>query len=184
MEKKELVEGFVGLLKAIQLKFLPDVVEVKLKRNETQCELCYKEYFTYLPKEIQDYIIPITLKISELFLKRMEIECELTRIEQGVEINIRGAPDIVVSMPLVEILVFGTTNMEKAKNLTAMLLKMVEITSSGRVIHKWDEHTQHETEQVIKNFKVAMRFAGVSTIEELLSLFSEKMLDAMLQQSQ
>lgn len=182
MEKKELAEGFLGLVKAMQIKFLPDIVEVKLTRSETQAELCYREYFTYMPKEIQDFMMPVTMKVIELFSKRMGIEMKLTRIEQGVEMNIRGSPDVVVSMPLIEILIFGTTNMEEAKILTESMLKVLEATSSGRVFRNWDDSIKNEVEQVIGNLKLVMRLAGVSTIEELMSFFSEEMFVAMLQQ--
>lgn len=182
MEKKELAEGFLGYVKAIQMKFLPDIVEVKLTRSDNQVELCYREYFTYLPKEIQDFMVPIILTVLKLFLKRLGLELNLTRLEQGVELNVKGPPEVVVSMPLVEILMFGTTNMDEAKLLTDAMLQGLEASSSGRVLRNFDDNVKEEVEQVISKLRVAMRLAGVSTIEELMSFFSEEMLDIMLQQ--
>jgi hypothetical protein len=181
LENKELAESFLGYVKAMQMKFLPDIVDVKLSRNGNQVELCYKEYFTYLPEEIQDFMVPVILRILELFLKRLGLECKLARIEQGIELNVKGAPEIVVSMPLVEILMFGTTNMDKAKLLTNSMLQGLEATSSGRVFRNLDDNVKEDVEQVISQLRVAMKLAGVSTMEELMSFFSEEMLDIMLQ---
>lgn len=181
-EKKELAEGFIGLVKAAQYKFLPDVIEARLTRVENEGELCYKEYFTYLPEEVLDIMMPITMKFMELFFKRMEISIKMTRIKQGVQADIKGPPDVIVSMPLVETLIFGTTKIEEARNLTKAMLIGAEAISSGKVIRKWDENLESEFEQVKGHLEVAMRLLGVSTIEELMSQLSEEMFDAILKQ--
>ena len=181
-EKKELAEGFLGLVKAMQIKFLPDIIEVKLARSENQAELCYKEYFTYLPKEVQDFVMPISMKAIELLSKTMQVEMKLSRIEQGVEVDFKGPPEVVVAMPLVETLMFGTTNMDKARNLTEAMLKGLQATSSGKVFRNWDASAKNEVEQVMNGLKFVMRLLGVNTTEELMSYLSEEMFVAILQQ--
>ena len=183
-EKKELAESFLGLIKATQIKFLPDIIEAKLTRVENEGELCYKEYFTYLPEEVLEFMMPITMKFVELMFKKLEVEIQISRIEQGVQIDVKAPAEVLVGMPLVETLMFGTANMEKAKILTESMLKGLEAVSSGKVFRKWDDQVKNEVEQVKSHLKVAMRLLGVSTTEELMSFLSEEMFALMLKQFQ
>lgn len=182
LENDEFVGSFLGYLKAVQRKFLPDVVEVKLTRNDSQAELCYREYFTYLPEEIQDFVLPFTVKVTELLLKNSGLQFKITRIEQGVELNVKGAPEVVVAHPLIEILMFGTTNMDNAKQMTNAMLLMLSSISSGKVIRDFNAAVKEEIEQAVGKLRVAMRLAGIRNMEELISMLDEKMFEMMLQQ--
>ena len=182
MEKKDVAEGILGYLGAIQLKFLPDVIETKLVRKDGQIEMLYRECFTYLPEEIQDLIIPITIKVVEMIFNKIGIEFNIKRIEQGVEISLIGPSDVVVTHPLVEILMLGTTNIEKARNIATAMLQTLSSASTGKVFRKFDDDAKKESEKVLSQLQVAMQLAGVKSVEELMSNFDEKMFDMMLQQ--
>lgn len=182
MENRDVAEKFLGYLSAVQIKFLPDVIDTKLVRTNGQVELLYKEYFTYLPKEVQDVVIPITLKVIDMMFKKIGIECNLKRIEQGVEVSLKGPPEIAVTHALVEILMLGTTNLGKARNITTAMLQALSATSTGKVFRKFDDDAKKESEKVLSKLRVAMQLAGVSNIEELVSRIDEKTFDIMLQQ--
>lgn len=182
MEKKEIAEGFLGLLKTIQIKYLPDVVEFKISRKGNNAELCYKEYFTYLPKEIRDLVIPITMKVVGLLFKSIGMDASLNLIEQGIEMNLKGSPDAVIAMPLVEILAFGLPNTEQAKYLTDAMLKGIEATYSGKVISNWNEDAKKEVEQAINTLRTLMKNLGIETIEELMSMLDEREFISILKQ--
>ena len=182
LEKRDIAKGALGYISAVQLKFLPDVIETKLVRTNGQIELCYKEYFTYLPEEVQDAIFPITLKVMEMLYNKMGIEFNLKRIKQGVEINLTGSPEFVVTHPLVEILMLGTLNMEKARNILTATLQGLSATSTGKVFRKFDDEAKKESEKALSKLRVAMQFAGVKSVEELMSNFDDKMFEMMLQQ--
>lgn len=132
------------ILRKAQVKVIPDVIEAKLIRHGAQAELCYREYFTYLPKEVQDYIIAVGIRVNELLYKSIGCEVKIQRIEQGIEIRIITLSSAATCMFMSELLVFGATNISEAKILTESSLESGRNTlSTGLILRNWDENARN-----------------------------------------
>lgn len=156
------------LLKIAQIKLLPDIIETKLVRKGMNAELLYQEFFTYVPDNILNFLIPIIVKILENQLSKVQFKMELRLIEKGVEIRAFGPTKDIVSLPLSEIMIFGNTNIDEIKKMMQNHIEILEVVlSSGKVISQLDENTKQELYCIINKLKTYMKQIGVNSVEEI-----------------
>ena len=80
--------------------FLPNKLEINLERKGiNEFNLVYREFFDYLPDTIQKIAIEITIQILKMIYKGINI----TRIENGIMIQMSGDYQVAYS-PIIEIL--------------------------------------------------------------------------------
>jgi hypothetical protein len=151
------------------IKLIPDVMEAKLTGRGEQAELCYREYYTYLPNEVRDFFAAVGIRLFELYQKLIGCDVICKRIEQGIQLDVKGPPITIARTFMPEILIFGATNMDEARILTESSLESERKTlSTGIILRSWDANAKNVVEPLIAIMKKQMQLLGLSSFDELM----------------
>lgn len=153
--------------------FIPDKIETKLERHGDECELTYKEWFTYMPSDIAEIILPLTKKAWEKYFSFLDFEL----IDKGIKITHKGKIAEIIpgvtGFVIRESILFIAQNQQKINEMIESLcserasanlcgkpdpsMECTGLKIKPNTIREWSEKIDKEIREKVEN--------AVSTLE-------------------
>ena len=168
-EKYKLPKGFL---------FVPDKLEISITRTSyDHLHLAYKEYFTYLPDQVLDIIMPATV---EMLIQGYRIpRNQIGRISKnGIFIDLIGNAAMVTSTVLSELLIQKNFSGEDIEKIGSMGKETVKaFTDSSILEFEWNDKVQEEFFSVLEQLSSVTENNPLmlTEMQEIMKKYTQKL---------